>query len=464
MHDLLKGLAFFSGVSMILGCITPPPGSIEIPPTPESAQQVELSFSRLSVHPEHRLSASIPSLPDEGDISFPVSGVSISGNQLPGPRTTLDQGGFSIPSLPEGAWEIGDLSFPGSAGPAGFIDREGVSVWGREGSIKAPPHFPVVEPLPLPDRVTLENQGENRTGTPALPPGQQASGQPKAASSASSKDNSARQSSRTGTTTAKEAAVKEEPRTSAVTPGRPEQTPKQPSKEFPLYTDPLPQKKVEGEVGKTVRIVLPGVGWIYLGEKDHGGKVKYVGKDTSAESTTFTFALIQEGEAILQFQKQDLLAKTTTYDTVLVTTARDSKQAAGGTKEGKAPLVPGTATLGPSASLGGSEKSPSLPGEDSKPTESFSRQMDRLLKEGKQKEAVRLIEEYLQEAEGTESVEKDRLYFTLARLYEEEPEVKDIKKALSYYEKVRDQFPFSPYWEEADYRSRYIRRNFFEIR
>ncbi len=87
-----------------------------------------------------------------------------------------------------------------------------------------------------------------------------------------------------------------------------------------------------------------------------------------------------------------------------------------------------------------------------------------MIKAGKKKEAVQRIEEYLQSEEGMESPDRDQWFFTLAQMYEREPEVKDIKKALYYYEKVRDQFPFSSYWEEADYRSRYIRRNFFEIR
>jgi hypothetical protein len=453
------GFALWGSVALLTGCLTFPTGSGQ---TPSPSVQPELpptvpitlwepSFSRVVQEDRLVFPLSIPPLSGEGDVSLSFWG------SLPA-RPISDSALFPFPALKE----EGEVSMPRSdedarrAGDGGGTGKP-LLRYSHE------PHLPAA---------AREGSGENRSSAPS----------PGKPSSAPAKEEPARQippkevakkevatkpetkpETKQGVSS-KEAPPKEELK---ITSPKPEESPEGvkalPTDPLSLATDPFPppRKKVEGEVGKTVRIVLPGVGWIYLGEKDRGGKVKYLGKDTSSDATTFSFSIVQEGDTVLQFQQQDLLAKSTTYDSVLLTTSRESAKAgqektAG--KEGEA------VTTGEKALPPGSQPAVLKEGVERNPLEPLPQQVDRWVKEGKKLEAVRLIEGYLQSEEGASSPDRDRWYFTLAQMYEGDPQVKDIKKALYYYEKVRDQFPFSPHWEEADYRSRYIRRNFFEIR
>jgi len=403
----------------------------------------EPSFARIEQPDRLGFPLSIPLLTGEGDVSLSSSG------SLP-IRDTSGFVDFPFPALKE----EGEASLPRSDADAGKLRS-----YSHEASLPVPSLAAVVE-----------GASENRAsasspGKPSSPPAKEEPARQSPPKEAVRKDVTPKPETKTETNQGgSPKGAKEEPK---ITSPRPEASP-QGVKAFPtdplsMATDPFPQprKKVEGEVGKTVRIVLPGVGWIYLGEKDRGGKVKYLGKDTSYDATTFSFSILQEGDTVLQFQQQDLLAKSTTYDSVLVTTSREptkSGQEKTAGKEGEA------VTTGEKALPPGSPQTALKEGLKTSPAEPFPQQVDRLVKEGKKLEAVQLIEGYLQSEEGSTFLEKDRWYFTLAQMYERESELKDIKKALYYYEKVRDQFPFSPYWEEADYRSRYIRRNFFEIR
>jgi len=396
-------------------------GSTQIPSSREVPSQVEPAFPRVSMPLRGELTVSIPLVPPVEEVSFSAFEV----RQLKD-RLLFNLGPYPFPELQEG----GEGSFPrwreltGSF-PTQPIHEKGISMYYSPPIIQFPPEHP-----------------STLAATPSLPSSQLKVIPPKEdpVKQVPAKEREM-----------KETPKKEEPKAPSAKPEESSQVvAKSPSQ------DSLPNKKVEGEVGKTVRIVLPGIGWIYLGEKDPRGKVKYLGKDTGSDSTTFTFSVIQEGDAVLQFQQQDLLAKSIVYDSVLVTTSRASKQVPGEKKDGKDPLeAPTRVEATPSATNAALTTMPEEP---------FPLKVDRFINEGKKKEAVQLIEEYLLSEEGKETREKDRWYFTLAQMYEGEGEVKDMKKALFYYERVRDQFPFSPYWEEADYKSRYIRRNFFEIR
>ena len=41
---------------------------------------------------------------------------------------------------------------------------------------------------------------------------------------------------------------------------------------------------------------------------------------------------------------------------------------------------------------------------------------------------------------------------------------KDIKRAYEYYKKLRDEYPESAFWDQADARVSYIERHYFDIR
>jgi len=445
------GFALWGSVALLTGCLTFPTGSGQ---TPSPSVQPELpptvpitlwepSFSRIVQQDRLVFPLSIPPLLGEGDVSLSFWG------SLPA-RPISDSVDFPFPALKE----EGEVSLPRSDAEAGKLRS-----YSHELS------------LPVASLATgIPGSWENRTsasspGKPSSPPAKEEPARQSPPKEAVRKEVAPKSETKPETNQGGfPKGAKEEPK---ITSPRPEASPEGvkalPTDPLSSASDPFsqPRKKVEGEVGKTVRIVLPGVGWIYLGEKERGGKVKYLGKDTSSDATTFSFSILQEGDTVLQFQQQDLLAKSTTYDSVLVTTSRESAKAGRektGGKEGAA------VTAGEKALPPGSQSAVLKEGVERSHLEPFPQQVDRLVKEGKKLEAVQLIEGYLQSEEGTSSPGRDRWYFTLAQLYEGDPEVKDIKKALYYYERIRDQFPFSPHWEEADYRSRYIRRNFFEIR
>lgn len=450
MHESIFGLITVVRISLALGgstffltgCLTYTAGSDQTsPPSAEPTSTWEFSFSRVSpsrTSPQDlpTVPVLVPLLPDRGDFSPSFSGTfpdkSFSGS-----------GYYPFPALKEER----EVSFPRTEADA----KEALLLrYSHEPS-------PTVAPLFAGGQGTMENR--QSALSPVQPPYPTAKDEPvrQIPPKEVNRQEVAPKQEAKQEVSPQKASTKEEPKKNSA---KPEDT-LQEGKVLPKDPFPLPQKKVEGEVGKTVRIVLPGVGWIYLGEKDRTGKVKYLGKDTGDDATTFTFSITQEGDTVLQFQQQDLLAKLTTYDSVLVTASREPMEAPQEKPVGK---EGGSIPPGEKASLAGSPPPAIKEVLEGSPAEPFHQQVDRLVKEGKKKEAVLLIEEYLQSKESASSLEMDRWYFALAQMYERDGDVKDIKKALYYYEKVRDQFPFSPYWEEADYRSRYIRRNFFEIR
>lgn len=77
-------------------------------------------------------------------------------------------------------------------------------------------------------------------------------------------------------------------------------------------------------------------------------------------------------------------------------------------------------------------------------------------------QAVGLYSRYIEQYGYEPNV--DEAYFNLARLYESDPKVRDLKKAIQYYQLIRRQYPFSDYWTQAGDRLRYINRNFIYVR
>lgn len=58
----------------------------------------------------------------------------------------------------------------------------------------------------------------------------------------------------------------------------------------------------------------------------------------------------------------------------------------------------------------------------------------------------------------------DLYYYRLARLLESPPSPRDERRAVEYYKLIRDRYPWSPYWELAGERERYLRRHYLELR
>ena len=84
------------------------------------------------------------------------------------------------------------------------------------------------------------------------------------------------------------------------------------------------------------------------------------------------------------------------------------------------------------------------------------------LAHSKAQEAEKLLTEYLSKYGYTNNA--DEAYFLLGKLYEQDSSLRDIRKSIDYYTKLRDQYPFSSYWEEAGKRIQYLTQHFIYIR
>ena len=58
----------------------------------------------------------------------------------------------------------------------------------------------------------------------------------------------------------------------------------------------------------------------------------------------------------------------------------------------------------------------------------------------------------------------DEAFFLYGQALELNGPTKDIKRAYAYYEKIRDEYPESAFWDRANDRVSYIERHYFDIR
>jgi hypothetical protein len=212
-----------------------------------------------------------------------------------------------------------------------------------------------------------------------------------------------------------------------------------------------PQRQISGAVGRTISVALPGTGWIYWEDEAAAGKIRYLGKVVEEGETVFSFTAFEKGDYTLRFQQQDLAANTLRYDDVRLAVEPPAETAA----DAGAARTPPEETF-PAAV-------PAAPETAAAPEETDSQKMERLFREGKLKEAAAEAEKFVREHEA-DIQDLDEWYFALAEMFEKEASLRDMKKSLMYYEKVRDVFPLSRRWAASDARIRFIRLNFFDVR
>ena len=58
----------------------------------------------------------------------------------------------------------------------------------------------------------------------------------------------------------------------------------------------------------------------------------------------------------------------------------------------------------------------------------------------------------------------DEAYLLYGKALEAKGPLKDIKRSYAYYKKLVDDYPESPFWDEAAARAAYIERHYFDIR
>jgi hypothetical protein len=242
-------------------------------------------------------------------------------------------------------------------------------------------------------------------------------------------------------------------------------------------------------------VVLPGTGWVYLGS-DNDATPRFIRKDiTDDGSTRFVFRTPSPGDYGLVFQMQDLA--TGSIDERLVRlepgdfaiTSGSEPSAAESAPTASADTAEGSSLDSPDPDGPGLEDGPATDGADTEaashsesageraaPTATepdrgaiVTLSLDQVLEQAARAEspgavagAIDLLERYL----ASRDIETgfDELYFTLASLYEQPSQRRDMRKARGYYRRVVDEYPFSNWWDASQARSEYITRHFFQIR
>ncbi|MFP4363399.1 MAG: hypothetical protein ACLFR1_05975 [Spirochaetia bacterium] len=82
--------------------------------------------------------------------------------------------------------------------------------------------------------------------------------------------------------------------------------------------------------------------------------------------------------------------------------------------------------------------------------------------QGNVPQAQSLLEQWLTSYEGNDNT--DYVIYRLARLYEGQSDVRNIRRSLALYQKLVDEYPISQYWDTASQRVRYLQRHYFYIR
>lgn len=226
--------------------------------------------------------------------------------------------------------------------------------------------------------------------------------------------------------------------------------------------EPVETVSVAGATeGESVEITLPKMGWVFLGTVG-GEKVDYLRREMKGDSVTFYLRPQEPGELELRFDGQDLSTGRRALHVVQLTV-----------DEAPPPVYEPPLRVIQSVSTGQSVSAgvESIAAEQGVPSSPESTENAPRTRE----DLEVLADEYAQngEVEHERDVlalllergnpEYDRLLFHLAQLYEEQPG-RDLERAKELYQRVRDEYPFSRYWEEARRRIAYLDRHFFDIR
>ncbi len=219
---------------------------------------------------------------------------------------------------------------------------------------------------------------------------------------------------------------------------------------------------VEAFIDNYVDITLPGQGWIYLGETNETTPpvLDFIARYIDGDDTLFNFYATNIGSTILHFYKQDVIADEyldeyievviqdfKTLSTPNRTTSRQSnaEEIFGISAEPEVALVSGGSEI--------TEETVFIP-------EQLLDEAELALSEGRFGDSVSLLDEYT--SLGVDEI--DRALFLYGQNYESSSDQRNIRQALSSYEKIIDSFPDSDYWDEASKRITYLERFYLNIR
>lgn len=269
----------------------------------------------------------------------------------------------------------------------------------------------------------------------------------------------------------------------------------------------------EGEIS----VVLPGRGWVYVG-RDHGDRpVEFIRKQRTTTGEEFIFRMSGEGSYRLWFQQQDALtgavrneritieaggdegARTVVVDADAEVAARAAPADRTSSREYSLSDTPGaiavpsrTEPSPPTVPAETPEEAPATADVPTDPLAALSEALDQsdtpgvlraldsldiearspspddlyraaaILSDPAPQRAVSLLDRYLANPSGM--IPADRAHIELARLLEREGPQRNLRDSLYHYNVVRESYPLSIYWDEAERRYQHLRRHFFDVR
>ncbi len=237
-------------------------------------------------------------------------------------------------------------------------------------------------------------------------------------------------------------------------------------KTFPAETDPQPIiLQVSAVAGELSVFELPGEGWLFNGFAESGkdeDAVRYNGRDFLNDNTVFSFFCYRECIAELSFSLTDYRADSIKRAQVLLNAVRsekaDSSVASAESSETEAAEKNGNSSNNQAPELSIQAEAPQVIPEN---TEDLLEYCKAKAADGNPEEAVELIESKMPDFD---LLELDSVYYFLAQQYESVSGLRDIKKSISYYKKIVDEFPISLYWEDSRERINYLERRYIYIR
>lgn len=307
----------------------------------------------------------------------------------------------------------------------------------------------------------------------------------------------------------------------------PEPEPKNAASDDAIAVNPLASaqsaisRTIAAVEGTRFEVPFEGTGWTYLGEKSLKEGIAYDSRRFVSNSLVFVLNPIKAGDYFLRFQRQDSLRGLSYEDLVEVVVSpkpepsatsavgTQSRPSAAGPANGPVAAsatpvasVPSPSSLGtppmassPQAPTGGSVAATAVPAvaptnavapiavaapatgsvEAGAPTngsvpalpvssltspESALAQARSALAAGQAQGALDALDRLMTLAPaGT-----DEAFFLYGQALELNGPTKDIKRAYAYYEKIRDEYPESAFWDRANDRVSYIERHYFDIR
>ncbi len=210
-----------------------------------------------------------------------------------------------------------------------------------------------------------------------------------------------------------------------------------------------------------VDITLPGQGWIYLGETKETNPpiLDFTARYINGDDTLFNFYAENVGNTILHFYKQDVIADeyVDEYVEVIIRNFNTPNIPSSARSQSNAEEMFGISAE-PEVALvsGGSE----ITEETIFIPEQLLDDAEMAFNESRFEDSIDLLDEYT--SLGVDEI--DRALFLYGQNYESSSEQRNIRQALSSYEKIIESFPDSDYWDEASKRITYLERFYLNIR